>query len=313
MWNQNFKDYFVETILLNYPCPAIFLYEEITPEGKSIYNVVDGKQRLRTIFEFIQNEFPVYEKSQIPELRGLYFQNLDPEKRKKFFSYTFLVEYLPETKQDILNNIFDRINRNVAKLTPQELRHARLDGEYISVVEELSSLIEEELPSGVPRFNKQAKKQMKDDQLVATLLLLIEEGPKGYSQEDLDRAFTERDISWENRSKIEKMFRSVISKLKDIFLYKLDSTDLSKSRMRNQADFYSLFGAVLDLYNEENLPDIAVIVERLKLFIDKVESEDRDRLPKVSDYYEATRSASNDKGPRMKRIDIIKNVIMGNI
>ena len=53
VWNQKYRDYFIDTLLLDYPCPAIFLYEEINEEGKAKYFVVDGKQRLTTIFEFI--------------------------------------------------------------------------------------------------------------------------------------------------------------------------------------------------------------------------------------------------------------------
>ncbi len=51
VWNQSFKDYFVDTVLLGLPAPAIFLFEEISPEGRSVYHVVDGKQRLTSLLE----------------------------------------------------------------------------------------------------------------------------------------------------------------------------------------------------------------------------------------------------------------------
>lgn len=44
IWNQPYKDFFVDTVLNEYPCPAIFLYEDIAPEGVAKYSVVDGKQ-----------------------------------------------------------------------------------------------------------------------------------------------------------------------------------------------------------------------------------------------------------------------------
>ena len=311
IWNQKFKDYFIETILLQFPCPAIFLYEEISPEGRFIYNVVDGKQRLSTVFEFLYNEFPVSENSQITNLRGFYFKNLEDQEKKNFFSYTFLVEYLPETNEEILNNIFDRINRNVAKLTPQELRHARLDGEFISVVEELSTVMNEELPKGVPRFNKQAKKQMKDDEFVATLLFFIEEGTRGYSQMELEKAFTERDISWDCRSKAEGEFRNIIPLIKNLFIH--NNNLLSRSRMHNQADFYSLFGALIELNRLNKIPDIPLMVERIMAFINEVESNNPEKSDIVNDYYQAVRSASNDKGPREKRINIMKTVLLGEV
>ena len=63
VWSQAFKDYFVETILLSYPAPAIFLHEEITAEGRSIYNVVDGKQRFPRSISLLQFVFGVLAKS----------------------------------------------------------------------------------------------------------------------------------------------------------------------------------------------------------------------------------------------------------
>src|SRR5438874_2329244 len=59
VWNQSFKDFFIDTVLLKYPAPAIFLYEDIRPDGTATYHVVDGKQRLTTLFEFASDQFPV--------------------------------------------------------------------------------------------------------------------------------------------------------------------------------------------------------------------------------------------------------------
>jgi hypothetical protein len=96
VWSQRFKDYFVETVLLNYPAPAIFLYEDISPEGRSIHHVVDGKQRLTTLFEFIDDVFPVAENSAVASLSDRYFSGLPDETKKAFWGYQFLVEYVPE-------------------------------------------------------------------------------------------------------------------------------------------------------------------------------------------------------------------------
>jgi hypothetical protein len=128
VWSQSYKDYFVDTILLDYPAPAVFLYEDIDEDGIAEYSVVDGKQRLSTVFGFLGNEFPVSDTASITGLRGLSFADLPPEVKKRFYGYQFAIEFLPTTDAGTLSNIFDRINRNVARLTPQELRHARFDG-----------------------------------------------------------------------------------------------------------------------------------------------------------------------------------------
>lgn len=53
VWSPSYKDYFIDTILLDYPAPAVFLFEDIDENGLAIYSVVDGKQRLSTVFEFL--------------------------------------------------------------------------------------------------------------------------------------------------------------------------------------------------------------------------------------------------------------------
>ena len=62
---------------------------------------------------------------------GLNRVDLKSNSKNQFWSYSFSVEYLLTKEESIINNIFDRINRNVAKLTSQELRHAKFSGDFI--------------------------------------------------------------------------------------------------------------------------------------------------------------------------------------
>lgn len=310
VWNQRFKDYFVETVLLNYPAPALFLYEDIGTDGRSIYHVVDGKQRLTTIFEFITGTFPVCDESASTQSRGKYFASLDDHMKKALWGYQFLVEYIPTDDEKVINAIFDRINRNVAKLTQQELRHARLDGEFIRSAESLAAWTSEVLPKNFPRFAHQSRQQMKDVEFVALLLLLIEEGAKGYSQEDLDEAFTARDEAWDKSVEVENKYRETIAFIRSIVESSDQAKELLTTRLRNQADFYSLFGALKDLAEKGKQCASAEAAKRLLDFVAKVEDEQsRAKDADVASYYEAARSASNDKGPRETRIAVISKLL----
>jgi len=205
VWNQSYKDYFIDTILLGYPAPALFLYEEIDDNGVAKYNVVDGKQRLIAIFEFLDNKYPVSDTAIKTEFRGKYFDELASDIKNSFWGYTFLVEYLQTTDENIINNIFDRINRNMARLTSQELRHARYSGVFITACEDLTEWMFKifDYQSEFPRIAPQSKKQMKDVELISQLLLIIEDGvPKGYSKDELDFVFSEKDIEWELEEEI---------------------------------------------------------------------------------------------------------------
>lgn len=308
VWSQSYKDYFVDTVLLSYPAPAVFLYEDIDEDGVAEYSVVDGKQRLSTIFEFLEGLFPVSDAASMVRYRGIYFQDLPPEMKRSFYGYQFSIEFLPSTDEGTLSNIFDRINKNVARLTPQELRHARFSGSFITASESLTTLLEDQLPRDFPRIAQASKRQMKDVEFVAQLLLFTEGGVASLSQNELDNAHSERDEDWGDEVRVEKEFRAVVAVLSD---WAEDILAGEAKRLRNQADFYSLFGSVLELHREGRVPTRAEAIPRLVEFMTRVNDERiRAADPVAMRYYEAARSASNDVAQRRDRITTLKSVLL---
>lgn len=310
VWSPSYKDYFIDTILLNYPAPAVFLYEDIDENGIAKYSVVDGKQRLSTVFAFLYNEFPVSESATLERLRGTNFEDLPPEVKQSFYKYQFSIEFLPTTDETALSNIFDRINRNVARLTPQELRHAKFSGDFAQKVEDLTSHLEETLPKDFPRIAPASRRQMKDSELVAQLLLLAERGIDSYTQEDLDTAYGDRDEEWDSAAPVEKDARAVISVLEEWSEPLLAGP---AKRLRNQADFYSLFGAILELNRSGDLPGMADAITRLELAMVRVSDEgERQKFEDAKRYFEAARSASNDITQRRDRVSYLTSVLNGS-
>ena len=56
VWSEDKKSFLIDSILKNYPVPAIFLRPCVDNDtGKTVYDVVDGKQRLEAIVDFIEN------------------------------------------------------------------------------------------------------------------------------------------------------------------------------------------------------------------------------------------------------------------
>jgi hypothetical protein len=309
VWNQAYKDDFIDTVLLQYPAPAIFLYEEVSADGVSVYHVVDGKQRLTSVFEFAAGVFPVSETSTLDNLRGISFANLSREEKTSFWTYQFPVEYLPTNNEAIINTIFQKINKNTARLTRQELRHARFGGPFIKAAEELSDLMPKKLPEGFPRIETQARKQMKDVEMVAGLLLAIECGIKSYSQDEFDEAFSERETAWDLEEATRSRFLQVLDRLKKIADQPIESP-LYKTRLRNQTDFYSFFAAVNSVLKENGDWDDSEAPSRLSAFVASVDDEaQRTSNKAANDYFKAARSNSNDFAPRKIRRDIIVRVL----
>lgn len=59
VWNARDRRFFLDTVFRGYPCPPIFLHKSVGVSDQAIYSVVDGKQRLQTLFAFVDGEVSI--------------------------------------------------------------------------------------------------------------------------------------------------------------------------------------------------------------------------------------------------------------
>lgn len=308
VWSQEFRDYFIDTILLNYPCPPIFVHEDVSSKGKRTINVVDGKQRLLTVFRFLNGEYPISSGATDEDLRGLYFSQLSAARRQRIFQYTFTVQYLLTNSPAIISNMFDRMNRNVARLSAQELRHASFRGRFMAAVETQAAWLASRLP-GVPHFLPTSRAQMKDHEFVSAMLLMYEAGPRHRRPDELDEAFAEREENWPTQEATVERFQRGFEWLREV-LRRPQGRQLRKSRLRNQGDIYSLLAAASRLEMKGQLPTPKEAAPRLLRFF-RILPDDaqRESDPVLSEYYLAARAASSDTNRRLKRMAIMEAVL----
>lgn len=305
VWNQKYKDYFIDTILLSYPCPPIFLYEEIDKNGIAQYHVVDGKQRLTAIFEFLDSVYSVYSDCSIDKFKELDFSEFEDDDRIIFFSYSISVEYLPTNDEVVIKDIFQRLNKNIAKLTPQELRHARFDGEFINKVEELNEWMSEVFSETIPKFTRSAINKMKDVEYIVQLILMVEDGIKGYLPHELDTEFNNRDLDWDKSRATISTFKKTINKIQKISMI---NSDILRTRLKNQADFYGIFGALLNITDEDFKEN--EIYTKLTNFYQVVDNETvREEDENAKKYFVTVRTNTNKTTVRIDRIKLLTDLI----
>lgn len=193
VWTPRDRRYFMDTIFKNYPSPAIFLHKTIEmATGEAMYHVVDGKQRISTVLMFLANK--VYLPKDFGDTRfdGKRWRELvEDEAKSRLWNYRVTIEEVDDVSPTFVQEVFERLNKNSRKLTPQELRHARFDGWMIR-------FLEEEVAQPVWsafRINTTAKeKRMTDVQNLAELAMVTVRGSvSGFDQEDLDAFFAQYD------------------------------------------------------------------------------------------------------------------------
>lgn len=142
IWPMRAKVSLMETILLGYPIPEIYLAYRTTSEGEQTISVVDGQQRLTALLGFLDNEYALedLEDEGIRDaFAGNYFRDLPPDVRQEFFQYRFPVRRLSNLDDEFVRAIFARVNRVNMVLTAQELRNALLPGEFYEFLKDCAA------------------------------------------------------------------------------------------------------------------------------------------------------------------------------
>lgn len=302
-WNEEFKKFFIDTVLRNYPIPPIFVNVEVKDDGSSTYFVVDGKQRLLAILEFLDDRFPISRKSYSQStLAGKYFSQLDTTTQRSFYSYFLPFEIFTELSQEDVNAIFDRFNRNVARLNRQELRHARHDGEFIRLMEHLA---DESFWRELRMFGIADVRRMKDVEYVSELIILTMDGIQDRSDDRLDDYYADHDEEFSKASEVVDKYQAVKS-----MVQRLD-TDIHGTRLiTNKADFYTLWSTLLDFSDSPD--DIAYEATSRSLidFAKKVDEvpnlEDTSQLgDDAVNYSQAVRAGTTKQPNRQRRKEIL--------
>lgn len=145
-WDVKKKSKLIESLLLGIPIPPIIL-AEVKNEYKTVYLVIDGKQRLLTIKQFYEESIEsVYDPLKLSgldvlgklngktivdikrdALLSVFLDNLDNQPIR-----TIIIRGWPN--EDFLYTIFLRLNTGSLKLSPQELRQALHPGEFLKYI-----------------------------------------------------------------------------------------------------------------------------------------------------------------------------------
>ena len=187
VWENSQKSKFIESILIGIPIPSIFVQQR----NDGIWEVIDGLQRLSTIFEFVgilKNPdggiYPPLKLNKtkfLPNLKDIYYENgedkvniFDLETKLLFKRFPLNIVVIKKESDDTAKyELFDRLNSGGTKLQDQQIRNAV----FITEKPEAVQLIK--LLSGQENFLKSVKlsdrdiKEAYDNELVLRFFAYI--------------------------------------------------------------------------------------------------------------------------------------------
>lgn len=160
-WDDIRKSRLIESVIVGMPVPNIVLAENNEQRGKFI--VIDGKQRLVAIRQFINGEYALKGLDIRPDLNERKYGDLPSDDKNNFDNSTLRSTVIKNWKdENFLYAIFFRLNSGSLPLSPQELRKALTGGRLIDYIEEY-------LVNSKPfqtMFGTGLDKRMRDSELV---------------------------------------------------------------------------------------------------------------------------------------------------
>lgn len=163
VWDKKRASRQIESFLINLPIPVIYLAES----GQAKYEVIDGLQRLTSIFNFFESKYALTGLEFHSELNGSYFRDLSSEQQASLENKTIRTfELSAATPKELMFLIFERLNTGGVALNDMEIRNCLYRGRLNDLIKELAQI--EEFKSAINQ--KGLEKRMSDSMLVLRFL-----------------------------------------------------------------------------------------------------------------------------------------------
>ncbi len=149
VWKQVQASKLIESFLIGLPVPSVFLYTERKTQR---FLVIDGQQRLRSVFYFFEGFFgeEIRGRRTIFQIKGLSdkskylgkeFKNLDEVDQLKFKNCvlrSFIVQQVDPNDDTSIYHIFERLNTGGTLLANQEIRNCVYQGTFNRLLHEIN-------------------------------------------------------------------------------------------------------------------------------------------------------------------------------
>ena len=236
-WSPSHKQLFIDSILRQYDIPKLYLRRVSRPPHQ--WEVIDGQQRLRAIWEFFRGEYPLSKDADDVdnyEIASKKYDELHEDMMDIFDAYPLHCVVFDETPDEVIDEIFIRLNNGVP-LNSAEKRNA-ISGAMRDFVKQLTT----EGPFFTKSVAVPDKRYARDEVLAQMTLVELNGGPCQVGYKQLKDMY-EKNRTFKNDSTKAKRIRYVLSFLEKAFPQK--TPELNKV---NVLSLYILASELLGKY-----------------------------------------------------------------
>ncbi len=272
---ENKRSRLIESLLLNIPIPVIYFAEQAETLK---YEVIDGQQRLRTFYEFLNDQFELDNLEIRDDVNGKHYSDLNQRDRDEIRKRSIrAIVILNESDDEIKYEVFERLNLGSVQLTAQEIRNNTLRGPFNDLLKELAN--SEVFRSLVNLRLKSDQNNMAYEELVLRFFAYHYNGLKRLEPLNyfLTRYMKEnRNASSTKISNYRDLFYSTMEKIQNYLGENAFSMYQAKSKTWNSISNRSLFDAEMLAFAQVTTKNIAVTPAKFKSKLKKLMADDEE-------------------------------------
>lgn len=134
-WSNEQQSLLIHSILNNFPIPSVYIHKtesvEVDTKGKHSYgySVLDGKQRMTTVFSYIDGEYALADDAPCVtiedteyEIAGKYFDDLEEDVQQEILRFKFNIQAFEDVTDEVIEEIFFRLNNSTPLTKPQKAK-----------------------------------------------------------------------------------------------------------------------------------------------------------------------------------------------
>lgn len=182
------KSLLIHSILANYPIPPLYCLKEPVNDKDYSYSVLDGKQRLTTIFDYIDGKYALDEDTPgviIDDvtygLGNKYFTDLDIECQQELLRFKFTIYGFEDADDDLIEEIFFRLNNSTPLSKPQ--KSMALTGVQNAAF--IKSILSDKFFSEICKFSTLQRRKSDDMCTLLQSMMLLDNRYYGYEYSSL--------------------------------------------------------------------------------------------------------------------------------
>jgi len=307
VWSEKQKSLFIESLLIGLPIPYLFvadIEEDEDPYTEGNVEVIDGAQRIQTIYAYLNDQLTLIGMERLKILEGSIFSDLPPVRQKRFKRSTVRMIELQNVDEDARRLMFDRLNSGGTKLTDMEKWIGTKNSKFIDFIRQLA--LDELFVTMTPMAASKVKRRERTEYVLRFFAYrdrYLEFGRRKDGTTDnsvlgfLDDYIDDMDQIFDDNKKneLEKEFLDMLEFVDKYFPngFRKSATSKSVSRIRFEA---MSVGSSLALAEDSG-----------------ISSTDNYWAYEDPDFLAMIRSDASNSRPKIKkRIEFVKNKLLGD-